>query len=66
MGIYTRFIEVDSPTLLYRKHSKRQDLRLDLEGGSGYDLYLVAFKQKKSEEEIIKIASPFLSPFLLS
>ncbi len=35
-------------------------------GGSGYDLYLVAFKQKKSEEEIIKIASPFLSPFLLS
>ena len=35
-------------------------------GGSGYDLYLVAFKQKKSEEEIIKIASPFLNPFLLS
>ena len=35
-------------------------------GGSGYDLYLVAFKQKKSEEEIIKIASPFLSPYLLS
>ena len=35
-------------------------------GGSGYDLHLVAFKQKKSEEEIIKIANPFLSPFLLS
>jgi SAM-dependent methyltransferase len=35
-------------------------------GGSGYDLYLVAFKQKKSEEEIIKIASPFLNPFFLS
>ncbi len=35
-------------------------------GKEGYDLYLVAFKQKKSEEEITKIASPFLSPFLLS
>ncbi len=35
-------------------------------GGSGYDLHLVAFKQKKSEEEIIKIANPFLSPYLLS
>ena len=35
-------------------------------GKSEYNLYLVAFKQKKSEEEIIKIASPFLSPFLLS
>jgi|ETNmetMinimDraft_13_1059891.scaffolds.fasta_scaffold62192_1 SAM-dependent methyltransferase len=33
-------------------------------GGSGYDLHLVAFKQKKSEEEIIKIANPFLSPYL--
>ena len=35
-------------------------------GRSEYNLYLVAFKQKKSEEEITKIASPFLSPFLLS
>ena len=26
----------------------------------GFDLYLVAFKQKKSEEEVIKIATPFL------
>ena len=26
----------------------------------GYDLYLVAFKQKKSEEEVKKIALPFL------
>ena len=25
-----------------------------------FDLYLVAFKQKKSEEEVIKIATPFL------
>ena len=26
----------------------------------GFDLYLVAFKQKKSEEEVTKIATPFL------
>ena len=26
----------------------------------GFDLYIVAFKQKKSEEEVIKIATPFL------
>jgi len=25
-----------------------------------FDLYIVAFKQKKSEEEVIKIATPFL------
>ena len=35
-------------------------------GRSEYNLYPVAFKQKKSEEEITKIASPFLNPFLLS